>query len=87
MTEIKAYLLDKIEVREKLTKNMKRFNTITRVMGTGLITSTVVTGGVSIAAFAGDVGRLVGIELARISLIFFLATVIPQKSCKIFTIK
>ena len=56
-------------------------------MGTGLITSTVVTGGVSIAAFASDVGRLVGIELARISLIFFLATVIPQKSCKIFTIK
>ena len=52
LTEIEAYLLDKIEVPERLAKKMKRFNTITSIMDTGLITSTVITGGISIAAFA-----------------------------------
>ena len=43
-TEIEAYLLDEIEVCERLTKNIKQFNTITKIVHTGIITSTVITG-------------------------------------------
>ena len=64
LTEIEAYLLDEIEVREQIAKKMKRFNTITGIVGTGLITSTVVTGENSIAAFASSVGLSVGIALS-----------------------
>ena len=32
LTEIKAFFLDKIEVREKITKRMKRFNTVTGIV-------------------------------------------------------
>ena len=51
---------------------MKRFNTITGIIDTGLITSTVVTRGMSIAAFASGVGLPVGIALSGISLILSL---------------
>ena len=47
LTEIESYLLDEIEVCERLAKEMKRFNTITSIMNSNLITSTVNTGGVS----------------------------------------
>ena len=43
LTEIKASLLDKIEVHEELAKNITRFNTIASVLDTGLIISTVIT--------------------------------------------
>ena len=66
---------------------MKRFNTITGIMDTGLITSTVTTGGVSVAAFSSGVGMPVGIILSGTSLLLSLATVITQKSFKTFTIK
>ena len=46
---------------------MKRFNTITGIVDTGLITSTVITGGISIAAFASGVGLPVGIALSGTS--------------------
>ena len=55
MTEIETYLLDEIEVRQQIAKKLKRFNTITGIAGTGLITSTVITGGTSIAVFASGV--------------------------------
>ena len=42
---------------------MKRFNTITGIVDTGLITSTVITGGISIAELASGVGLPVGIAL------------------------
>ena len=45
----------------KLPKKMTRFNTITGIADTGLITSTVITGGISIAVFASGVGSPVGI--------------------------
>ena len=32
LTEIEAFFLDKIEVREKITKRMKRFNTVTGIV-------------------------------------------------------
>ena len=87
MSEIEAYFLNEIEVREQIAKTMKRFNTITGIVDTGLITSTVITGGISIAAFASGVGLPVGIALGATSLLLSLATAITRKSFKIFTVK
>ena len=56
LTEIEAFFLDETEVREPIAKKMKRFTSITGIMDTGLITSTVITGGISIAAFVSGVG-------------------------------
>ena len=66
---------------------MKRFNTITGIVDTGLITSTVITGGMSIAAFTSGVGLPVGIALSGTSLLFSLATAITRKSFKISPVK
>ena len=63
LTEIEAYFLNKIEYREAIAKKMKRLNTITGIVDTGLITSTLITGGTSIAAFASGIGLPVGITL------------------------
>ena len=87
LTEIETYLLDEIEVRERLAKKMKRFNTIASIVDTGLISSTVITGAVSIAAFASDASLPVGIALSGTSLLFSLATAITRKSFKISTVK
>ena len=87
LTETESYLLDEIEVRERIAKKMKPFNTITGIVYTGLITSTVITGGISIAAFASGIGLPVGIALGGTSLILSLATVITRKSFKTFTVK
>ena len=80
-------MLDEIEVRERLTKKMKRFNTIISIVDTGLITSTVIFGGVSIAAFDSSAGLPIGIGLSGTSLRFSLATTVTRKSSKIFTVK
>ena len=77
----------KLKFVSKLPKKMKRFNTITGIVDTGLITSTVITGGISIAAFASGVGLPVGIALSGTSLLLSLATAITRKSFKIFTVK
>ena len=66
---------------------MKRFNMITGIADTGLITSTVITGGISTAAFANGIGLPVGIALSGTSLLLSLATAITRKSFKIFTVK
>ena len=87
LSEIEAYFLNEIEVHEQIAKKMKRFNTIMGIVDTGLITSTVITGGISIAAFASGVGLPVGIALSGTSLLFSLATVITRKSSKTFTVK
>ena len=55
---------------------MKRFNIITGIVDTGLITLTVVTGGISIAAFASGVGLPVGFALGGTRLLLSLATTI-----------
>ena len=86
LSEIEAYFLKKIEAREQIAKKMKRFNTITGIVDTGLITSTVITGGISIAAFASVVGLSVGIALSGTSLLLSLATAITRKSFKIFSV-
>ena len=85
--ETEAYFLNEIEVREQIAKKMKRFNTITGIVDTGLITSTVITGGISITAFASGAGLPVGIALSGTSVLIFLATAITRNSFKIFTLK
>ena len=87
MSEIEAFFLDEIEVREQIAKKMKRFNVITGDVDTGLNTSTMITGGTSIAAFASGFGLPVGMGLSGTSLLLFLATAITRKSFKIFTVK
>ena len=59
---------------------MKRFNIIAGIVDTGLITSTVIAGGISIAALVSGVGLPVGIALSGTSLLLFLATAITRKS-------
>ena len=76
LIKIEAYLLNKIEVREQIAKEMKRFNTITGVVDTGLITSMVITGGISIVALASAVVLPVGIALGGTNLLLSLATAI-----------
>ena len=67
LSEIETYFLDEIDNREQIAKKMKQFNTITGIVDTGLITSMVITGGISIAAFASGVGLPVGIALREIA--------------------
>ena len=66
---------------------MEWFITTTSIVDTGLITSTVITGGVSIAAFESSVGLPAGIALNETSLHFSIATAITRKCFKIFTVK
>ena len=87
MSEIEAFCLEEIEARERIAKKMKRFITITGIVYTGLIKSTVITGGISIAAFASGVGLPVVIALSGTSLLLSLATAITQKSFKTLTMK
>ena len=74
LTGIETFFLDEIEVRERIAKKIKRFNTITGIVDTGLITSTVIAGGISITVFASDVGLPVGAALGGTSLLLSLAT-------------
>ena len=85
--ETETYFLDEIDVRERIAKKMKRFNMITGIVNTGLITLTVISGGISIAAFATGVGLSVGIALSGTGPILSLATVITQKLFRIFTLR
>ena len=55
-----------------LPKKMMRFNTITGIVDTALITSTVITGGIFIGALTSSVGLPVGITLSQTSLFFLL---------------
>ena len=87
LSEIETYFLDEFDARERIAKKMKRCSTITGIVETRLITSTVITGGISIAALASGVGLPVGITLSGTSLLFSLAIVITRKSFKIFTVK
>ena len=72
---------------KELPKKMKRFNTITGIMDTGLVISTVITGGIPIAAFASGVGLPVRISLSGSILLLSPATAITRKSFKTFIVK
>ena len=84
---LRHFFLTKLKLVSELPKKMKRFNMIAGIVDTGLITSTVITGGTSIAAFAIGVGLPVGIALSGTSLLFSPTTAITQKFFKIFTVK
>ena len=60
LTEIEVFFLDEVEFRERIAIKMKRFNTITSIMDTGLVTSMVVALGISTAAFTSGFGLPVG---------------------------
>ena len=77
----------KLKFVNELPKKLKLFNAITGIVDTDLITSTVITGGIFIAAFASDVGLPVGIAISGTSLLLSLATSITRKSFKNFTVK
>ena len=66
---------------------MKRFNTITGIVDTGLITLTVIIGEISIVSFVSGIGLPVGITLSGTSQLLSLATVIARKSFQTFTVK
>ena len=87
LSKIEAYFLNEIEVREQIAKKMKQFNTITGIIDTGLNTSTVITRGISIAAFASGIGLPVGIAVSGTNLVISLATAITRKCFKILTVK
>ena len=70
----------KLKFVNGLPKKMKQFNTIAVIVNTGLITSTVITGGISIATFASSVGLPVGATLGGTSQLLSLVTVITRKS-------
>ena len=76
-----------IDAREKLAKKIKRFSTITAVLDTSLITTTAITGGISIAAISSGIGLPVGISLSATSLLPSLATTITRKTISIFKSK
>ena len=83
LSEIEVFFLDEIDVCEQISKKIKRFNIITGIVDTGLITSTVITGGISIAAFpSGVVGLPVGIALSGTSQLLSFATVITGSLLK-----
>ena len=82
MSEIEALFLIQIDVREQISKKMKRFNTITGIVDVGLITSTVITGGIFIAAFPCGVGLPVGIALSGTSQLLSFATAITGSLLK-----
>ena len=87
ISEIEAYFLDEIDTREKLAKKIKRFSTFTAVLDTSLITTTAITGGISIAAIASGIGLPVGIGFSATSLLLSLATTITRKTISIFNSK
>ena len=87
ISKIEAYFLNEIEVREQIAKKMKRFNTITGIVDTGLITSIMITGGISIAAFSSAAELPVGIALSGTSILLSLATAITRKSFKNLPVK
>ena len=62
----------------KKKKKKKQFNKIIGIPETGQTTSSVITAGISIAAFASGAGLPVGITLSGTSLPLSLVTVIHE---------
>ena len=77
----------KLKFVNKLPKKMKRFNTVMGIVDTVLITSTVITRGICIAAFSSGVGLPVGMALSGTRLLLSLESAITRKSFRIFIIK
>ena len=69
-----------------VNKRLKKLHDplILSIADTSLITSTVLTGGISTVALASGVGLPVGIALGGVSLLFSLITPATQKYLKAF---
>ena len=87
LIEIEAYLFDEIEVRRRQVKKKKRINMTTSIVDTGLITSSVITQGVSIPAFASSVGLPVGAALGGLGIVLPLLTISTRKISRSQTVK
>ena len=87
LTEIEAFFLDEIKDREQIAKKIKRLNTATCIVDIGLITSAVITGGISTAAFASGVGLPVGITLGGAGVVFSILTSFTRKASRELTVK
>ena len=70
LSEIEAFFLKEIEECERKAKKKKRSITILSNADIGLSTSTVLTGGTSIATLASGVRLPVGVALGGASLVF-----------------
>ena len=86
LNKLRHIFLMKLKFVNKLPKN-KTIQYNHRYCRHSLITSTVITGRISIVAFASCVGLPVGIDSSGTSLLLSLATAITQKSFEIFTVK
>ena len=84
---IEAFLRAEISAREKLAKKFKRFGTTARIVDTCLITTTVFTGGGSIATLSTGIGAPISIALASISLVLSLGSGITRQNIKLFDTK
>ena len=82
LLEIEACFLDEIEICEQKAKKNKRSITILSIAETGLITSTMLTGGIPIAALASSVGLPIGIAFSGTSLLLSLKTPATRKYLK-----
>ena len=82
LSEIEAFFLNEIEKCEQKAKRIKQSIIILSIADISLITSTVLTGGISIAALASGVGLPVGIALGGVSLLFPFMTPAAQKYLK-----
>ena len=76
LSEIEAFFLNEIKKCEQKAKRIKQSIIILSIADTDLITSTVLTGGISIAALASGVGLPDGIALGVASLLF--SVIIPR---------
>ena len=79
LSEIEAFFLNEIEKCEQKAKRIKQSIIILSIADISLITSTVLTGGISIAALASGVGLPVAIALGGGQPIFFLITPATRK--------
>ena len=80
-------MLDGIEVRRWQAKKKKRLNTIIGVVATSLITSSAITRGTSIPAFASDVGVPIGAALGRFGVVLSLLAIAIRKYSRSLKVK
>ena len=66
------HFFDEIGVRERIVKKMKQFNKITGIVGNDLITSTVIAGGISIAALGSGICLPLVLPWVELAYFFFL---------------
>ena len=82
LSEIELFFLMKLKNINRRQKKIKRSITIFSMADTSLITSAVLTGGISIAALASGAGLPVRIVLGEASLLFSFVTPSTQKYLK-----